>query len=225
MNRFPAASARSRAGVALALVATIFGVGGSVTGAEATSDRAAASASAAPCDRNVANLAAKRQVTGACAQAPQGELIWQGKVHLGDEPGIYGDATFAGGAIEFPITLQRTSAPGDAKTVLVVETQDAQNFTGYPGHSIKAILHVVDTTTFKAREVVLATRRLTDNRREVPIDLTGYTGPYFVSVQVRQDETVPPGAQDDFLVTRLSNLSDGFRFFANYGYNVSPYSD
>ncbi|RCG32395.1 hypothetical protein DQ384_05930 [Sphaerisporangium album] len=164
-------------------------------------------------------------MSGACAQAPQAELIWQGRVHLGDEPGIYGDTPFAGAATEFPITLQRTSAPGEDKTVLVVEAQDSQTFTGYPGHSIKVILHVVDTTTFKAREVVLASKRLTDNRKEIPIDLTGYTSPYFVSVQIRQDETVPPGAQDDFLVTRLSNLSAGFQFFANYGYNVSPYSD
>jgi len=31
---------------------------------------------------------------------PKRELIWQGRLHLGDEPGIYGDAHYCGGAIK-----------------------------------------------------------------------------------------------------------------------------
>ncbi|GAA3086133.1 hypothetical protein [Streptosporangium carneum] len=221
-------AAKARLGIALALAAAVVGVGVPASGAYAAPGAVAATTTAAkadPCDRNLANFAQKQRRSGSCAEGPQAELIWQGRVHLGDEPGIYGDASFAGGAVELPITLQRTSATGPDKTVLAVEAQDVQSFSGYPGHAVTVVLHVVDQTTFRAKEVVLAKTRLTGNRKEIPIDLTGRKSPYFVSVQVRQDEEVPPGAQDDFLLTRLSNLSEGFRFFANFGYNVSPYSD
>lgn len=224
MAGFSSATMRARLGIGLALIITVFGISGSVSGVQAAPG-ATSAAKVVPCDHNVGSVARKQKRSGACAQAPQAELIWQGRVHLGDEPGVYGDASFSGAAFEIPITLQRTSAPGEAKTVLVVEAQDVQSFAGYPGHLITVVLHLVDLTTFKAKEVVLAKARLTGNRQEIPIDLTGRTTPHFVSVQIRQDETVPPGAQDDFLVTRLSNLSAGFQFFANYGYSVSPYSD
>ena len=36
------------------------------------------------------------------------ELIWKGRIHLGDEPGIFGDAEYAGISLELPVTLEKT---------------------------------------------------------------------------------------------------------------------
>jgi hypothetical protein len=38
------------------------------------------------------------------------ELIWAGRIHLGDEPGVYGDAAYTGLATEFPLTLTKCTA-------------------------------------------------------------------------------------------------------------------
>ena len=229
MARFQKLTAmKTRLGAAVVLVVAITGITGAASSVQAV-PATGSSAQPSSCDKNLGNL--KRAANNVCTQGAdtaQAELIWQGRIHLGDEPGIYADAQFSGATAELPITLIRTSAAGEDKTVLVVETQDAQTFQGYPGHAITVILHVTDTATFTAREVVLARARLgpTDNnRKEIPIDLTGRRSPHFISVQVRQDERVPPSAQDDFLLTRLSNLSAGFQFFANYGYNLSPFTD
>ena len=36
---------------------------------------------------------------------PKDELIWQGRIHLGDEPGVYGDASYSGLCTERPIAV------------------------------------------------------------------------------------------------------------------------
>jgi hypothetical protein len=208
----------------LVLVIATLAIGGTASSSVQVAHRTrpAVVPAAAPCDHTVAN--------SVCNQATetQAEAIWQGRIHIGDEPGIYGDAQFSGAAVELPITLQHTSTAGDNKAIIVVDTKDVQDFAGYPGHAITVILHVVDLATFHAREVVLARARLVtadNNHKEIPIDLSRFTTPYFVSVQLREDEQLPPAAQDDFLWTGLSLKSPDFQFFANYGYSVSPFSD
>jgi hypothetical protein len=217
--------AKARIVAVLALVIASFAVGGSASSSTAGARAArpvVVPKAAGPCDHTE-----KRSI---CNQtdATQTEAIWAGRIHLGDEPGIYADAQFSGAAAELPITLQHTSTAGDNRATLIVETKDVQTFSGYPGHSILVVLHVVDLATFHAKEVVLARARLTsadNNRKEIPINLSGQTSPHFISVQVRQDEQVPPAAQDDFLLSRLALLSPDFQFFANFGYNVSPFTD
>jgi hypothetical protein len=216
--------AKARIGAVLALVIASFAVAGSASSSiqAHTARPVVVPKAAGPCDHTVARSVCNQ------ADATQAEEIWQGRIHLGDEPGIYGDAQFSGAAAELPITLQHTSTAGDNKATLVVETKDVQTFSGYPGHSIVVILHVVDLATFHAKEVVLARARLTsadNNRKEISINLSGQKSPYFISVQLREDEQVPPAAQDDFLWSRLSLISPDFQFFANYGYGVSPFSD
>ncbi len=225
MVKFPSTATTTRFAAVLTLALAVLAIGGSasssITGAQ-TARPVVVPQAAGPCDHTE-----KRSI---CNQtdATQTEAIWHGRIHLGDEPGIYADAQFSGAAAELPITLQHTSTAGDNRATLIVETKDVQTFSGYPGHSIQVVLHVVDLAAFKAKEVVLTKVRLTsadNNRKEIPINLSGQKSPHFISVQVRQDEQVPPAAQDDFLLTRLSLLSPDLQFFANFGYNVSPFSD
>lgn len=179
------------------------------------------------CDRNLGNIGTAEQRTGACGQAGAAELIWQGRTHLGDEPGVYDDGTsYPGLAMELPITLERTSSPGADRTTLILETKDTQTFAGYPGHPITVTIYVPDPSLpFHAKPVVIAQTNLTsqdNNRKEIPINLAPFQPPYYIGVRVQVDSTVPPGALDDFIVTRLSNLSQNFRFIANFGFLPPP---
>jgi hypothetical protein len=152
------------------------------------------------------------------------ELVWEGRVHLGDEPGVYGDAAYSGLAVEFPLTLRKTNPTGADTTTLVLRTQDVQTFVGYPGHVITVTAYQPDPgdpTHFTETE--LATERLRsadNNRKEVAVDLVGIASPVFVSVRVRVDTEVPPGLYDDFVVTRLLNRSADFTFVASFGFSA-----
>jgi hypothetical protein len=154
----------------------------------------------------------------------QPELVWQGRIHLGDEPGVYGDAAYSGIALEFPLTLQKTDSAGPDTTTLVLRTQDVQTFAGYPGHLITVTAYQPDPgDPTHATETVLATERLTsadNNRKDVAVNLAGIVSPVFVSVRVRVDTEVPPGLYDDFVVTRLLNRSVDFTFVASFGFSA-----
>lgn len=66
-------------------------------------------------------------------------FVWQGKVHLGDEPGIYGDAQYVGLAIESPLTIQNYDKnQPTADTIEIEILTRAVNIydPGYVGHKI-----------------------------------------------------------------------------------------
>ena len=156
--------------------------------------------------------------------SPKPELIWQGRIHLGDEPGVFGDAFYSGLAMELPLTLQKTDPSGPNTTTLIVQTQNVETFSGYPGHLIRVFLYEEDPNQpFHFIRTALATERLTsadNNRQEVAINLANKTSPMFVSVRVRVDTEVPPGLYDDFVVTRLLNKSQNFTFVASLGFHA-----
>jgi hypothetical protein len=214
-------------GVGLVVVAaTTLVIGGSASGGPAPVGGAPVAQAPGVCDRNLGTVAHGKVKGPECTASSTAdlfpELIWQGRIHLGDEPGIYGDVPFSGLATEFPITLLRTSSPGEDRTTLVVETEDVQTFEGYPGHAITVFLYVPDPTQpFHANQIVLARARLTsadNNRKEIRINLGNRPSPLYVSVQVRVDTEVPPAAMDDFRVVRLSNVSENFRCIASFGF-------
>lgn len=156
------------------------------------------------------------------ALSQQAELIWQGKVHLGDEPGVYGDAAYSGLCVELPITLIKTDPAAADSTTIVLRTKEVQTFAGYPGHRITVAAYVPDPNEPNhANRQVLARERLTtadDNRKQVAVDLTGLTFPAFLGVRLEVDTDVPPGLYDDFLFVRLSNSSVNFAFVASFGF-------
>jgi len=154
----------------------------------------------------------------------QPELIWEGRMHLGDEPGVYGDAGYSGIALEFPLTLRKVDAAGPDATTLVLCTRDVQTFAGYPGHLITVTAYKPDPgDPARAIETVLTTERLTsadDNRKEVAVNLAGIGSPAFVSIRVRVDTEVPAGLYDDFVVSSLLNRSANFAFVASFGFTA-----
>jgi hypothetical protein len=154
----------------------------------------------------------------------QPELVWEGRIHLGDEPGVYGDAAYSGIALEFPLTLRKTDPAGPDTTTLVLQTQDVQTFAEYPGHLITVTAYQPDPGNPEhSIETPLTTTTLSNadnNRKEVPVNLAGIAAPVFVSVRIRVDTTVPPGLYDDFVVTRLLNKSANFTFVASFGFST-----
>ncbi|MGB3444290.1 MAG: hypothetical protein WBA97_36585 [Actinophytocola sp.] len=154
----------------------------------------------------------------------QSELVWDGRIHLGDEPGIYGDTPYSGLALELPITLEKTDPAAADATALILRTENVETFTGYPGHLITVTAFVPDPNEpFHSVEQVLATERITSadqNRKKVELDLTGLTFPVFVGVRVRIDTEVPPGLYDDFVVTKLRNKSTNFGIVASFGFHA-----
>lgn len=156
--------------------------------------------------------------------SPTPELIWQGRIQLGDEPGVFGDAFYSGLATEFPVTLQKTDPSGPDITTLVIQTQNVETFSGYPGHLITVTLYEKDPKQeFHSIETVLATARLTsadNNHKEITINLANKPSPIFVSTRIRVDTAVPPGLYDDFVVTSLLNKSQNFTFDASFGFHA-----
>jgi hypothetical protein len=152
------------------------------------------------------------------------ELVWEGRLHVGDEPGVYGDAAYCGIALELPLTLRKTDPVGPDTTTLVLRTQDVQTFAGYPGHLITVTAFQPDSNDpTHATETVLTMERLTsadNNRKEIVINLAGIGSPAFISVRVRVGTEVPPGLYDDFVVTRLLNSSANFTFVASFGFGA-----
>lgn len=155
---------------------------------------------------------------------PQQELIWQGRIHLGDEPGIYGDAHYSGICAEFPTTIYRSEPhqTDDTPFKLVLETEDLNTYNGYPGHAITVIIYEPDPNQqFRSVERVLAQGSFTsadNNRKEIEVKPGTAKGPFSISVRLRVDTTVNPGLYDDFIWNRLSLISPEYTYYASFGF-------
>ncbi|MFG1607939.1 hypothetical protein [Actinoplanes sp. NPDC049265] len=152
------------------------------------------------------------------------ELIWQGRSHVGDEPGVYGDASYAGLSLELPVTLRKIDAAGDDSVVLVLRTESVQTFAGYPGHLVTVIAHQTSAgDPTHSTETELTAVRLTTadgGSKDVAVDLDGIASPAHLSVRVRVDTEVPPGLYDDFVVLGLSLRSADHAYVAELGFSA-----
>jgi len=148
----------------------------------------------------------------------QRELIWAGRIHLGDDPGVYGDAAYAGLCTEFPITLTKFSSEPKDDIELVLNTAEVQVYYPYPGHQITLIGYqqIPESDPPRWQEVELLTERLKADTIQLRPSST--EGIKFLSVRVRVDTTVAPGLYDEFLLLRLSLRSS--THYASLGFQV-----
>ncbi|MDR3639546.1 MAG: hypothetical protein P4L84_37440 [Isosphaeraceae bacterium] len=150
-------------------------------------------------------------------------MIWRGKIHLGDDPGIYGDAQYSGICAELPIRVVRfdPSNTDEAKVSLVLETEGLETFGGYNGHVITVIAYEPDPNQpFHSIERELARAYFTTadkNRKVIDVTPGKGSGPFYLSVRLRSDTTVNPGLYNDFLWKRLSYSSDNV--YVKFGFN------
>lgn len=156
---------------------------------------------------------------------PAYELVWRGRTHLGDEPGIYGDASYAGLCAEWPLTLRRyeLKSASEGGVHILLEAEDAGVFPPYPGHRISVARYVPDrshtNSPFAWKKLPAGPaedHRLVSNRLELEVELPGDFATVYLSVRTEIDTTMHPGLYDDFVMTRLSIFSASH--FASFGF-------
>jgi len=151
----------------------------------------------------------------------QQELIWEGKIHIGDEPGIFGDAEYPGLAMEWPVTVFRSDTASTDTVTFIIDAKEVGVFAPYPGHLVTITLFEDDGTgTFTAKETPLANDRLKTNNLSVSVRVPT-SKRVFVSIRVRVDTKVLPGLYDDFELIRLSMTSTNFDYFAGFGFQTA----
>lgn len=148
----------------------------------------------------------------------QQELIWEGRIHIGDEPGVYGHAEYPGLAAEWPVTLFRFETATTDRVKFTIDAERVSVFAPYPGHLVTVVLYEDDGTgTFTAKETTLTTDRLTSNTLTIDVQVPT-TKISFVSIRVRVDTKVLPGLYNDFMLIRLSLASENFDYTAGFGF-------
>ena len=146
------------------------------------------------------------------------ELIWAGRIHLGDEPGMYGDAAYTGLVTEFPITLTKYGTEAQNDIFLILSAQDVQVYEPYPGHQVTVVGYkeIADSDPPHWEELELSVGRMKEDTITIRPSITN--GIKFFSVRVRVDTSVAPGLYDEFVLLRLELQSTthyatlGFKF-------------
>ncbi|EHQ24792.1 hypothetical protein [Mucilaginibacter paludis] len=156
--------------------------------------------------------------------APQSIFLWEGKVQLGDEPGIYGDAAYSGLSLKFPVTIANinTAAPVDDVITLNIYTNAVNIFGGYPGHKISVFGYSENPKgSYHWKETLLATVQMKDGATMTSIDvqITAFQqNSIYISLQIDIDTTVQPGLYDDFIVSKLDYATAKSAVYAKFGF-------
>jgi hypothetical protein len=150
------------------------------------------------------------------------EMIWRGRIHLGDEPGVFGDAFYSGLTAELPATIYRSKDRKGTSFVITLETEDLETYKGYPGHEVVVKIYEPDPNLqFHSLERIIARSTFNSehkNRKDLTIDVGQAHGPFRISVHMRCDTRVNPGYYDDFIWKRLLLSSDDHNFYAAFGF-------
>ena len=146
------------------------------------------------------------------------EIFWAGRIHLGDEPGLYGDAAYTGLVTEFPITLTKCGTEPQDDIELILSAEDVQVYEPYPGHQITVVGYrkIAESDPPRWSEVELSVARMKEDTIKIRPNNTD--GIKFFSVRVRVDTTVAPGLYDEFVLLRLSLQST--THYASLGFQI-----
>jgi len=156
--------------------------------------------------------------------SPEPELIWQGRIQLGDEPGTFTDASYSGLSVEFPITIRRTSINGSDIVHFVLSAEHVKVFKPYPGHLVRVFYYEETGQQYQWQQKPYAEYRLIDLTLEFDIDVSTLqlkdpAKNIFVSVCVEVDTTVHPGLYNDFVLLSLKGVSSDYKYVMNFGFD------
>jgi hypothetical protein len=157
---------------------------------------------------------------------PSSIFIWEGKIHLGDEPGIYGNASFSGLSLEYPLTIANIDNQHPQNDTLKLElvTADVNVFPGYPGHKVVIRLYTpnpIPGNPYQWKETIIKdTDRILNSTTPtiVAIPINAQADNTYISIAIEIDTTVKPGLYDDFLLTRLNYRTANDAIFAKLGF-------
>jgi hypothetical protein len=137
------------------------------------------------------------------------DLLWQGRIHLGDEIGVYDDARYSGTCFDLPIQLFPFRGEiKEADITFLVVAEGMQEFNSYPGHRL-AILARLENEGNPGHWLIkpLAESRMKANGEiTAEISLRGRV-PEYISLLVEVDTELPPGMYDEVVVRRVSMIS------------------
>lgn len=153
-------------------------------------------------------------------------IIWEGRIHIGDEPGIYGNAHYSGLSMKFPLTVKNItpSAPLDDLLSLEFLTENVTVLSGCPGPLIAVRLYSPDpqqNNAYKWKETLIKdTDRILNGATStvVQIPVTGSSAPVYISVAIEIDTDAKPGLYDDFLFTRLGYTNAHQNIYVSLGF-------
>jgi hypothetical protein len=148
------------------------------------------------------------------------EMIWHGRAHLGDEPGVYGDASYSGLAMEFPVTLTRFGDAREAANVTFELTAEGASSFGppYQGHKVTvfALDEVADSDPAAWEKLLVGEGFLRQEPTRVSARIED--GVRYVTVRLEADLSVAPGYYDDVVLTDLAVLS--YTHYADFGFRA-----
>lgn len=151
---------------------------------------------------------------------PDSELIWQGRLHLGDGPGVYGDAPYVGLGLELPLTLRRfPDTDGSSVASIIIETEGLQPRGGLPGPTVSVVRYAPGNTQGHWHEHLLREERLDEQVTTVAIDLSREapdTDPLPLGIRLRINTDAPPGLYADFVLVALR--IDSATHYASLGF-------
>lgn len=149
-------------------------------------------------------------------------LIWRGRLHLGDEPGAYGDATYVGLNLELPIEVIPfgDKSASESKITLILNAEGIEPDRGYPGHRVTVVSYGQDYVDEKrqSRATTLAEDRLDlKSRGELRLKVAGEV-PRYIAIRIEVDLGVEPGLYLETVITRLSLSSSSHYAYLGYRY-------
>lgn len=157
------------------------------------------------------------------------DIIWQGRIHIGDEPGYYGDAAFAGLCFDLPIELIPYSGvyedgyESEGRVTLILRADGLRPNLGYTGHKVEFFPLVPDPKGSGAWiEGPVGAEALLGAENSGPLSFTREGRiPRYSVLRVRADTAVAPGLYQEIVVTRLSLASESHYAYLGFRYRMN----
>lgn len=158
--------------------------------------------------------------------AANSTFIWEGRIHIGDEPGIYGNAHYCGLSMEFPLTVRNFNpkSPKGDTIKLDFSTENVNVFQGYTGHLIIVRLYSPDpqpNNQYKWKETIIKNSdRIKDGATHTIVDIpvNGSADSIYLSVAIEIDTDVQPGLYDNFLFRGMDYTTIDSNVYINFGF-------
>ncbi|MBL8625631.1 MAG: hypothetical protein JNK64_30245 [Myxococcales bacterium] len=143
-----------------------------------------------------------------------GELVWRGRLHLGSDPGVYGDATYVGLATEWAVTLHNFKVEGaqdpSPEVTFVLEADDVAIYGAAKGHAVTLWLYQPDPAQqfawMRAPLPIVSGDRLAASPHKIVARVPA-RGPLRIGINLHVEETIHPGLYDDFVATRIGLIA------------------
>lgn len=147
----------------------------------------------------------------------EAEDIWSGRLHLGDSPGVYGDATYVGLMASLPVELTPFTGGISASSVaFVIYADGVSNPASERGHAVSAVgFERTDDDSW--HEVPLGDPVYL-NGPSVTLTIDGDI-PRYVALKVTLNTAPAPGLYDDLILTKLQLVSTSH--YADFGFRLS----